>query len=492
MTATSIYQDIAARTGGDIYIGVVGPVRTGKSTLIKRLMEQMVLPNIEDPYRQERARDELPQSGSGKTIMTAEPKFIPEEAVSISPDGTATLSVRFIDSVGYLVPGAMGATEDGAPRMVTTPWFDQEIPMAEAAELGTKKVMDEHCTIGILVTTDGTIGDIPREDYLDAERRAITDLKATGKPFVVVVNSLRPAGEDAEAIRTQLEQEFSVPCMCADCLTMDDNQLRQILRTILSAFPISELQFFLPRWLEALEVEHPLKSALYEAMRQNAQDVSALCQAEGAIAALCQLDDVEGYRISSIDYGKGIVTCELLFPETLFYQILGEKSGLTIENDGDLMRQLAELAKMKQEYDKVAAALEEVRATGYGVVMPTADEMQLETPEIIRKGGTYGIKLRASAPSIHMMRADIHTEISPMVGDEKQSQELIQYLLGECEEDAEKLWQSNIFGKSVYDLISDGLTTKITQLPQDSRFKFKNALSRIINEGGGGLICIIL
>lgn len=492
MANQSIYQEIALRTGGDIYIGVVGPVRTGKSTFIKRVMEEIIIPNIADEYWAERARDELPQSGSGKTIMTAEPKFVPEEAVEISPDGKAKLSVRMIDSVGYMVDGAIGATEDGQPRMVTTPWFDHEIPMTEAAELGTKKVMEDHCTIGIVVTTDGTITDIPRQDYLDAERRAIEDMKATGKPFMVLVNSVAPEAEAATALRAQLMQEYDVGCICADCQGLSEQGLKDILSAILYEFPMRELRFFLPSWVRALEVEHPLKSALFEAMRRNADRISRLVEAEPAIRDICQSEQVQGYRIRQIDLGKGVVSCELEFCEGLFYQVLGEKSGFSIESDADLLNLLEQLSAVKREYDRLENALNEVKATGYGIVMPSSENMHLEEPEIVKKGSAYGVKLRAKSEAIHMIRCEIETEICPMVGDEQQSETLVSYLLGECEDGTEKLWQSNIFGKSVYELVNESLSTKLKRMPEDARFKMRDTISRIINDGCKGLICILL
>ncbi len=488
---SNIYADIARRTGGDIYIGVVGPVRTGKSTFIKRLMEGLVIPNIEDLYQRERARDELPQSGSGKTIMTAEPKFVPEDAVEITPDGTARLSVRLIDSVGYMVNGAIGATEDGLPRMVTTPWFDEEIPMTDAAELGTKKVMQEHCSIGVVITTDGSVTDIPRADYIDAETRAISDMKATGKPFVVVVNSTQPAGAEAQALAAYLAQTYGVSVFAADCLSMQEAELKALLRELLYAFPMREMRVFLPAWVQALELDSPLKLALYEALRSNADAISRLAEAEAAIGAVAQLEQVCGYRITDVDLGSGTVSCELEFNEGLFYQILGQRTGFEIENDGQLLSLLTALAETKRQYDKISAALEEVRATGYGIVMPSSEEMHMELPEIVRKGSTYGIKLRASAPSIHMLRADIKTEISPMVGDEQQSAELANYLLGEYEGNTEKLWQSNIFGKSVFDLVNEGLTGKLKRMPDDARLKLKDTLTKIVNEGANGLICLL-
>lgn len=485
----NIYADIAGRTGGNIYIGVVGPVRTGKSTLIKRIMEALVIPCIEDPYRKERAKDELPQSGSGRTIMTSEPKFVPEEAVEISPDGTTQLRVRMIDSVGYMIDGAVGAEEDGNPRMVTTPWYDYEIPMTDAAELGTKKVMQEHCSIGLVVTTDGTITDIPRQDYIDAEKRAIADMKATGKPFLVVINSREPAGQAAKALQEQLHKECGVQAMIADCQALDVDGICMLLQQLLYAFPMQELHIHLPRWMDALEPDHPVKAALYEALIRRTEQIASLAQAEKTLSQLKDLEQVMDFSIKNIDLATGTVACALGFPETLFYEILSNKAGIPIQNDGQLLALLTELSAIKQEYDKISDALSSVKATGYGIVMPTADEMKLETPELLRKNGAFGVKLRAGAPSIHMIRVDIDTEINPMVGDEKQSRDLIDYLSGE---EPEKLWQSNIFGKSVYAMIQEGLTSKLVRTPEDVRGKFRGSLTRIVNEGATGLICLIL
>ena len=492
MEERTIYEQIAERTDGGVYIGVVGPVRTGKSTFIKRFMEQLVLPNIENVYRRERAKDELPQSGSGKTIMTAEPKFVPEEAVEITPDGRSRLSVRLIDTVGYMVRGAIGADEDGKPRMVTTPWFDHEIPMLEAAELGTKKVMEDHSSIGIVMTTDGTITDIAREDYVEAEQRAIQDMKATGKPFLVLVNSEEPNGEVAQALCEALRAQYGVSVICVNCLTMTVQEITSVLTGLLYEFPVTELRFFLPGWVTALPAEHPLKAALYEAMRRNAEHITKLSEAEPEMRRLLELEQVEDFMVRSVDLGAGVMSCTLSFPEKLFYSVLSEKSGFTVENDAELMTLLESLAAAKKEYDKVSSALEQVRATGYGIVMPTAEEMHLEVPQIVRKNGSYAVRLQASAPSIHMIRADIHTEISPMVGDEKQSEELIHYLLGEYEGNTEKLWESNIFGKSLFELVNEGLGAKLKRMPEEARLKFKDTLTRIINESSGGLICIIL
>ena len=485
----NIYADIAGRTGGNIYIGVVGPVRTGKSTLIKRIMEQLVIPNMEDPYRQERARDELPQSGSGRTIMTSEPKFVPEEAVEILTDTATKLRVRMIDTVGYMVDGAVGAEEDGKPRMVTTPWYDEEIPMTQAAELGTKKVMEEHCSIGMVVTTDGSVTDIPRADYERAERRAIEDMKATGKPFLVIINSRTPSGSAAKQVKEKLDREFGVRSVIADCQALDTDQIAGILKELLYAFPLKELRIHMPRWMDVLEEDHPLKASLYEALLQRAEEITTLASAAPELGKLTELEQVLGFELRSVELSTGTVSCVLRFPEALFYEILSTKAGIEIRNDAQLLKLLTELSQTKTAHDKISDALSQVKATGYGVVMPKAEEMVLEKPEIIKKGGSFGVKLKAGAPSIHMIRVDIDTEISPMVGDEKQSRDLIAYLGGE---DPEKLWQSNIFGKSVYELIQEGLSAKLVQLPEEVRGKFRGTLSRIVNDGANGLICLIL
>jgi len=492
ITAAQIYQDIALRTGGDIYIGVVGPVRTGKSTFIKRFMETLVIPNMENVYRRERAKDELPQSGSGRTIMTAEPKFIPEDAVEISPDGSTSLSIRLIDSVGYLIPGAIGAEEDGNPRMVTTPWFPQEIPMAEAAELGTKKIMEEHCTIGIVITSDGSATDIPREEYLEAESRAIEDMKRTGKPFLVLINSTDPCGTEAQQVRQHLEEIHRIRCLCVDCLTLQEQELTKILNALLYEFPVSEIQFYMPRWVDALPVDHGIKASVYAAMRKSSQRIATLSEAEPTLSHLADLEAVESFLLRSVDPSTGTVVCELTFPETLFYQVLSEHSGFSLENDGDLLHLLKDLAVIRGEYEKVSSALEQVKATGYGIVMPTQAEMHLEEPQIVKKGSNYSVRMTANASSIHMIRADVETEICPIVGDEKQAADLVQYLMNDYDGDIDKLWSSNIFGRTVSDLINDGIGSKLRRMPEASRQKLQSTLSRIINEESSGLICIIL
>lgn len=489
---TTVFEDLAARSGGSLYLGVVGPVRTGKSTFVKRLMETLVIPNIENIYQKERARDELPQSGSGRTIMTSEPKFVPEEAVEIRPEEHAALKIRLIDSVGYMIPGALGAEEEGSPRMVTTPWFPEPIPMTQAAELGTKKVMDDHCSMGVVVTTDGTIHEIPREDFVEAEARAIADMKATGKPFLVIVNSSQPEGPAAKQLQQHIQDHDQVPCICLNCLTMDRIQIQTLLKKLLDAFPVMELQFYLPDWLSVLPMEHPYKAELYEAMKACTGCMGTLSEASEVLTCIKEQSRVEDAYLMEILPGSGILRWELRLPSALFYQVLAEQSGIEIGSDGELLTILTSLSKIKKAYDKVSAALEQVYATGYGIVMPSAEEMRLEQPQIVRKGSNYGVRLKASAPSIHMLRADIETEINPMVGDEKQSEDLLQYLLQEYEGETDKLWDSNIFGKSVYELVNEGLGSKLKRMPLEAQNKLQGTLSRMINEGSSGLICIIL
>ncbi len=492
MEDRKIYEDIALRTEGDIYIGVVGPVRTGKSTFIKRFMETLVIPNIENVYRRERARDELPQSGSGRTIMTAEPKFVPEDAVSVAVDGGAEFRVRLIDCVGYMVDGAVGQLEGESERMVTTPWFEQEIPMTEAAEIGTRKVISEHSTIGIVITTDGTITDIPREDYLEAEERVISELKELGKPFVVLLNSASPQSERAKAIRSDIAQRYDVTCVAVNCLELEQKEISDLLCHVLYEFPLKELDLFLPPWVDALPQEHPIKAALYTAIREGTGQLRRIRDVEGAVNSLRQCEVVSETQVTGIDLGSGISSARVRLPRSLFYATLSQQSGFQIGDDGDLLSLLTQLAKVKKEYDKVAEALKQVQETGYGIVAPSIDALTLEEPEIVKQGGRYGVRLKASAPSIHMIRADIKTEVSPIVGGEKQSEDMIHYLLQEYEGDSSKIWEANIFGKSLHELVNEDLNAKIKRMPEDAREKLRETLERILNEGTGGLICIIL
>ena len=487
-----LYEDIRRRTGGNIYIGVTGPVRVGKSTFVKRMMEELVLPNIEDEYRRERAMDELPQSGSGKTIMTAEPKFVPEEAVEISPDGRTKLSVRLIDSVGYMIPGALGATENGEPRMVTTPWFDREIPMTEAAELGTKKVMENHCTVGLVLTTDGTVTDIPREDYIQAEERAIRDMQATEKPFLVLLNCEDPESEQTIALARQLGERFSVRCRPINVLRMGKAEIHQILEDLLGEFSAEELRFFFPAWFDALEATHPLRQSVCSVIAEAAAKVRKLSDAEIPALALRELDAVEDCAASQIDLGQGCVSYRVRMPDSLFYEILSERSGIRMQSDGDLLTALSRYRAIRAEYERIKSALDQVRTTGYGIVMPAREEVEMQTPELVRKGSACGVRLRAGAPSIHMLRADISAELSPMVGDEKQTGDLVQSLIEAYDGNRDGFWESNLFGKTLYDLVSESLSAKITKLPEESRQKIRNALTKIVNEGANGLICLVL
>lgn len=492
MEERKLYDDIALRTQGDIYLGIVGPVRTGKSTFIKRFMESLVIPGIENVYRRERARDELPQSGSGRTIMTAEPKFVPEEAVSITVDGSSAFHVRLIDCVGYMVAGAVGQMEGESDRMVTTPWFEHEIPLAEAAEIGTRKVISEHSTVGIVVTTDGSITEIPREDYLEAEQRAILELQEQGKPFLVLLNCTNPNSPRAQAIRADIAKRYHVTCMAVNCLELERETINGILRDLLYEFPIRQLELFLPSWVDALPQDHPIKQDIYAAVRDGTQDLQRIRDVNDCIGNLNSCGEVSSSVVRNIDLGTGIVQAELELPRGLFYETLSEQSGFRVADDGDLMALLTQLAGVKIEYDKVKDALRQVEETGYGIVIPAIESLVLEEPEIMKQGGRYGIRLKASAPSIHMIRADIETEVSPIVGGEKQSEDMIRYLLQEYEGDSGKIWQANIFGKSLHELVSEDLNIKLRRMPDDARVKLRETLQRVINEGSGGLICIIL
>ena len=488
---TSIYQDMAQRTGGSVYIGVVGPVRTGKSTFVKRFMETLVLPHIDNAYRRDRAQDELPQSGSGRTIMTAEPKFVPEEAVQIRLEEGAAFSVRLVDCVGYMVDSAVGQFEDLAPRMVMTPWFDHEIPMTEAAEIGTRKVITDHATVGVVVT-DGTVTDIPREDYREAEERVIRELQEIGKPFLVLMNSAQPESARAAAAAEEIREKYGVGCRCVNCLALTEEDINGIIRELLYQFPLQELDVFLPPWVDALPGEHPIRSGLYQEISQAASQLTRISDLQPCMALLAQGENVESASSSDIDLGSGVAQVEIRLPRRMFFETLSQQSGLQVGDDGDLMQLIGELAEAKREYDKVAPALKAARETGYGIVMPGVEELNLEDPEIVRQGGRYGVRMRASAPSIHLIRADIETTVSPIVGNEKQSEDMVNYLLQEFEGDTGKLWQSNIFGRSFHEIVGEDLQAKLKRMPADAQAKLRQALERIINEGGGGLICIIL
>ena len=489
---SNIYSDISARTNGDIYIGVVGPVRTGKSTFIKRFMEELVLPNMADSNKKERAIDELPQSAAGKTIMTTEPKFIPDEAVKISIENNATLNVRMIDCVGYVVNSAMGHTEDEVPRMVSTPWYSEDIPFVEAAEIGTKKVISEHSTIGLVVTTDGSFTEIPREDYIEAEERVIKELKAINKPFIILLNTSEPESSDTISLRNKLEQKYDSTVVAVNCQNLDVSDINSIIGNVLNEFPIQEIKINLPEWIECLDNRHWLSCEITEHIKKSLNTLSRIRDVSKISEAFKECNVISDIFVNQVDLGKGSVTLKISTKDELFYQILGEKSGFEITGQESLINILSELSVVKKEYDKVSFALSEVNRKGYGIVTPTIDELVLEEPQIVKQGGRYGVRLKASAPSIHMIRADIETEVSPIVGTEKQSEDLVKYLLKEFEVDTKKIWETNIFGKSLHELVNEGLHNKLYRMPDDAQIRLQETLQKIINEGSGGLICIIL
>ena len=492
MTDTGIYRDIAARTDGAFMLGVVGPVRTGKSTFIKRFMESMVIPRIDNTYMRERARDELPQSGSGRTIMTAEPKFVPEDAVAVKLDENTQMSVRLIDCVGYMVEGASGQFEDGEERLVTTPWFDHEVTMTEAAEKGTHKVIAEHATIGIVITTDGTICDIPREKYLVPEERVIRELKSIGKPFVVLLNSAAPQSEEAAATAAEIAEKYDVKCLCIDCLNTGEEELTQVLRAVLEEFPLKSVGIFMPEWLDALPDGNELKAGLFSSILEAAEDTVKIKDGYALISALGQNENISSVKLEKNDLGRGAMNISMLLPRALYYRTISEQTGITVNNDADLISILTEMSAVKADYDKLRTALEDVRTKGYGVVMPDSAQMQLEEPQIVRQGGRYSVRLKASAPAIHMLMTNIETEVTPAIGGETASEDIINFLLQGFDGDVNRIWQSNIFGKSLNDIAEEGLNAKIEALPESAKQKLKETLQRIINEGSGGLICILL
>ncbi len=492
MAEHSIYQDIAERTGGDIYIGVVGPVRTGKSTFIKRFMESLVLPNIGDEYSRDRARDEMPQSAAGKTVMTTEPKFVPDEAVTVCMDDHTTLRVKMIDCVGYIVSEALGTIENGQPRMVHTPWQEEPMPFVEAAEMGTEKVINEHSTIGMLITSDGSIGEISRESYVPAEERIVRELKSIGKPFAIVLNSANPTSEDAIHLAYELEEKYGVPVALVSCIDLDAEDIGHILELVLHEFPISEIAVNAPGWISALPSDHKIKRSLRNSICTCADRIRKAGELKRGLEDLESNEFLKSYQILEMNMGTGKATVQLEFDDALYYNVLSELSGFEIQDENSLITLLKELSQKRAQYDRVAEALAMAEEKGYGIVMPSIDDLHLEEPEIVKKSGGYGVRLCASAQSIHMIRANIETEINPIVGTEQQSEELVRYMLKEFEEEPGKIWESNVLGKSLYELVNEGLHTKLDHMPEESRTKLSETLERIINEGSGGLICIIL
>lgn len=492
MTQTNIYNDIASRTGGDIYIGVVGPVRSGKSTFIKRFMDTLVIPHIEDEYSKERATDELPQSSAGRTIMTTEPKFIPENAVRVSLQDNAAFNVRMIDCVGYIVPSAIGYIENDMPRMVMTPWFDEQIPFNMAAEIGTKKVIDEHSTIGLVITTDGSISDIKREEYEEAEQRVINELKEINKPFVVLLNCLEPESEPSRKLALNLSEKYEVPVLAVSCAELNEAEIKEIISKVLFEFPIREISFELPKWTSSLPLDNPIKQSIMQAIANSAKDITHVRDCKKMPEIIDECEQIDKCELCDIDLGKGSAKINITLNAELFYSVLSEITGIAIVNDRDLIDQMKALGEAKKKYDRVKDAIEQVEQTGYGIVMPEINELKLEQPEIMKQGGRYGVRLKASAPSIHLMKADITTEVTPIVGSEKQSEELVMSLMSDFADNPLKIWDSNIFGKSLNELVNEGLHAKLSKLPSDARERLAQTLERLINEGCSGLICIIL
>ncbi len=484
MGNSSIYEDIAKRTGGDIYIGVVGPVRTGKSTFIRRFLDCVVLPNIEDDHDRERTLDEMPQSAGGRTVMTTEPKFVPDESVKISVGGGTEFNVKMIDCVGYMVAGALGNEEDGAPRMIRTPWREEAIPFSEAAEIGTSKVIGEHSTIGILVTTDGSIGDIPRENYIDAEERVAKELCALGKPFAIVLNSANPRSKEARALAEELEEKYCVPVALVSCPDLSPEDIQGILALVLGEFPVRRLEFKMPDWTCALPDNHPMRGELLTRVRTFASGVAKL----GDIEKMSS----EAVAVSRIDAGEGVGELDMPISDEEFFKTLGEITGLDLGNKRKLFTLVGEMARIKEKYERISKALEEVEDRGYGIVMPRPEDITLEEPKLVRTAGGWGVKISAHAESVHMIKTGIRADLCPMVGTEDQAAEVVKYLIQEYESDPDRIWESNMFGKSLYDLVKDGMNAKLSHMPDESRERLAQTLEKIINEGASGLVCILL
>lgn len=488
----NIYNDISARTQGDIYIGVVGPVRTGKSTFIKKFMESLVIPNISGEFQKERARDELPQSAAGRTIMTTEPKFIPEDAIELSIEDNIHFRVRLIDCVGYIVPSAVGYIEDEQPRMVHTPWFDEEVPFNMAAEIGTQKVIKEHSTIGLVITTDGSISQIPREEYAEAEERVINELKEINKPFVVALNCVEPESEEALSLAKSLSEKYNVTVLPINCLELDTAQISDLLEKALYEFPAKRIELNFPSWIKSLDENDEFKSNMFAFIGESAKSITNIRSVKSFAQSLSEYKEIEAAAISDSDLSVGKISISVRINSRYYYTVLSSKCGCEIKNEKDLMSVVSELSKIKTKFDKFNSALGEVERTGYGIVMPDIDELTLEEPEIVKQGGRYGVKLKAQAPSIHMIRCNTRTEVAPIVGSESQSQELVMYLLREFQENPAKIWETDLFGKSLHELVNEGLRGKLERMPDEARDKFRETIERVINEGCSGLICIIL
>ncbi|WP_112181186.1 stage IV sporulation protein A [Paraliobacillus zengyii] len=492
MERVDIFKDISKRTNGDIYLGVVGAVRTGKSTFIKKFMEQVVLPNIADEGDRARAQDELPQSAAGKTIMTTEPKFVPNQAVSIHVDDGLDVNVRLVDCVGYAVEGAQGFEDENGPRMIHTPWYEEPIPFHEAAEIGTRKVIQEHSTMGVVVTTDGSIGDIPRIDYVEAEQRVVDELKEVGKPFIMVVNSVQPYHQDTELLRQQLADEYDIPVLAMSVESMKEHDVYNVLREALYEFPVLEVNVNLPSWVMVLDDDHWLRESYQLAIQETVRDIKRLRDVDRVVGQFDDYDYIDRAQIAGIQMGEGIAEIDLQAPDHLYDQVLKEIVGEEIRGKDHLLELMQDFAKAKREYDQIADALQMVKQTGYGVAAPSIADMVLDEPEIIRQGARFGVRLKAVAPSIHMIKVEVESEFAPIIGTEKQSEELVRYLMQDFEDDPLSIWQSDIFGRSLSSIVREGIQAKLSLMPENARYKLKETLERIINEGSGGLIAIIL
>lgn len=487
-----LYEDIAGRTNGDIYVGVVGPVRTGKSTFIKNFMDLIVIPNINNKYQKKRTLDELPQSGSGKTIMTTEPKFIPNEAVPITIENNINFKARFVDCVGYLVNDAIGYMEEDVPRMVKTPWAEKEIPFQEAAEIGTKKVIQDHSTIGILITTDGSFSGISRDDYILAEERVVSELSELNKPFIIIVNSSNPYSDKCKNLANSLQEKYHVSVIPMDCSKLSIDNINEIFGKLLFEFPAQQININYPSWINVLDNNHWLKQEIFNELKNTFLDVKLIREISNAVTNMPHTDIINSSNVSEINLGNGNINVDLNLNPNLFYKVLSDMSNQKIENKYELFSIFCKFAEIKTKYERIAPALEEVNAKGYGIVTPGISDLILDEPEMVKQGSKFGVKLKAKAPSIHLIKTEVETEISPIVGSEKQSEDLVKYLLSQFENDPTQIWQSNIFGRSLHELVNEGLQNKLSCMPEDAQLKLQQTLERIVNEGSGGLICIIL
>lgn len=490
MDSFQVYRDMKVRTNGEIYIGVVGPVRTGKSTFIKRFMDLLVLPNMADEHARERTKDELPQSASGTTIMTTEPKFVPKEAASVKLSDDVEVKIRLIDCVGYMVEGASGHIENDAERQVKTPWFEYEIPFTKAAAIGTQKVIRDHATIGFVVTTDGSVMDLPRESYIPAEEKTVKELQSIGKPFLILLNCLKPYGEEAKALKEELQQKYNAPVFPVNCEQLKAEDINEIMRQILYQFPVTEVEFYLPKWVEMLSRDHRIKQDLLEHIRRFMENMDDI---RSAVSCEEKADSpyINEISVEKVEMDTGKVRVRIGFEQKYYYEVLSELTGIQIKGEYELISTMKELSAMKEEFSQIKDAFADVKIKGYGVVSPKKEEIRLDDPVIIKQGSKYGVKIRSEAPSIHMIRANIETEIAPIVGNEKQAEDLVEYIRQESET-PEGVWGTNIFGKSVEELVMDGIRSKIAMINDESQSKLQDSMQKIVNDSNGGMVCIII